>query len=146
MLQTMAWSFMAAMCSWVMTSLLPVVVTKMSALSAAYSMVTDAVAFHRGLQAQIGSISVTHTCARRAAPGPSPCPRRRSRHHGDLAGDHHVGGALDAVHQRFAAAVEVVELALGDRVVDVDGAEQQRALGRHGSGGARRWWFLRSRR
>ena len=50
---------------------------------------------------------------------------------GDLAGDHHVGGALDAVDQRLAAAVEVVELALGDRVVDVDGAEQQRALDAH---------------
>ena len=41
----------------------------------------------------------------------------------DLAGDHDVGGALDAVDQRFAAAVEVVELRLGDRVVDVDGGE-----------------------
>ena len=45
--------------------------------------------------------------------------------HGDLAGDHHVGGALDAVHQRLAAAVEVVELALGHRVVDVDGRERR---------------------
>jgi hypothetical protein len=41
-------------------------------------------------------------------------------HHGDLAGDHHVGGALEAVEERLAAAVEVVELRLGDRVVDVD--------------------------
>jgi hypothetical protein len=40
MLQTMAWSFMAAMWSWVMTWKLPVVVTKMSARLAAYSMVT----------------------------------------------------------------------------------------------------------
>ena len=40
MLQTIAWSFIAAMCSWRMTPLLPVVVTKMSALSAAYSIVT----------------------------------------------------------------------------------------------------------
>ena len=45
--------------------------------------------------------------------------------HHDLAGDHDVGGPLDAVGQRFAAAVEVVELALGDRVVDVDGREEQ---------------------
>ena len=52
-------------------------------------------------------------------------------HASHLAGDHHVGGALDAVHQRFAAAVQIVELGLGHRVVDVDGAEQQRALGRH---------------
>ena len=46
---------------------------------------------------------------------------------GDLAADHHVGGAVDAVDERVAAAVEVVELRLGDRVVDVDGREQQRA-------------------
>ena len=46
---------------------------------------------------------------------------------GDLAGHHHVGGALDGVHQRLAAAVEVVELALGDAVVDVDGGELELA-------------------
>ncbi len=43
----------------------------------------------------------------------------------DLAADHHVGGAVDPVDQRVAAAVEVVELRLGDRVVDVDRREQQ---------------------
>jgi hypothetical protein len=47
---------------------------------------------------------------------------------GDLAGDHHVGGALDAVDQRFAAAVQVVELRLGDGVVDVDRREGQLAF------------------
>ena len=45
-----------------------------------------------------------------------------------LAGDHDVGGPLDAVDQALAAAVEVVELALGDAVVDVDGREEQRAV------------------
>src|SRR5205085_12417783 len=40
MLQTIAWSFIFVIVSCVMTSLLPVVVTKMSALSAAYSIVT----------------------------------------------------------------------------------------------------------
>ena len=50
---------------------------------------------------------------------------------GDLAGDHHVGGALDAVDQRFAAAVEIVELGLGDRVVDVDGGNEELALLQH---------------
>jgi hypothetical protein len=63
--------------------------------------------------------------------------------HGDLAGDHHVGGALDAVDQRLAAAVEVVELRLGDRVVDVDGRERQLAAFASGRGGARRWWSPR---
>jgi hypothetical protein len=46
---------------------------------------------------------------------------------GDLAGDHDVGGALDAVRQRFAAAVEIVELRLGDGVVHVDGGHEQLA-------------------
>ena len=50
---------------------------------------------------------------------------------GDLAGDHHVGGALDAVGERFAAAVEVVELRLGDGVVDVDGGNEKLALLQH---------------
>merc|ERR1719193_1916881 len=47
---------------------------------------------------------------------------------GDFAGDHDVGGALDAVDQRLAAAVEVVELGLGHRVVDVDGGDHEFAL------------------
>ncbi|MFO1023148.1 MAG: hypothetical protein U0903_21020 [Planctomycetales bacterium] len=34
-------------------------------------------------------------------------------------------GALDAVGERFTTAVEVVELALGDGVVDVDGGDPQ---------------------
>ncbi len=44
-------------------------------------------------------------------------------HHGDLAGQHDVGGALDAVDEGLAAAVQVVELGLGDGVVDVDGGD-----------------------
>ena len=47
--------------------------------------------------------------------------------HRELAGDHHVGGAVDAVHQRVATAVEVVELRLRHRVVDVDRRKQQGA-------------------
>ncbi|KAG0767215.1 hypothetical protein G6F22_017685 [Rhizopus arrhizus] len=47
--------------------------------------------------------------------------------HGDLAGQHHVHRALQAIGQRLAAAVQVVELALGDRVVDVDRRDQQGA-------------------
>jgi len=47
---------------------------------------------------------------------------------GDLAGDHDVGGALDTVDERLPTTVEVVELALGDRVVDVDGGDLEFAL------------------
>ena len=48
-------------------------------------------------------------------------------HHRHLAGDHHVRGPLDAVHQGLAAAVQIVELGFGHRVVDVDGREPQLA-------------------
>ena len=55
--------------------------------------------------------------------------------------------ALDAVGQRFAAAVEIVELRLGDGVVHVDGGNEQLAFfAASGRGDARRWWFLRKRR
>ncbi len=52
-------------------------------------------------------------------------------HQSHFASDHHVGRTLDGVDQRFAAAVEVVEFALGDGVVHVDGAEHQAAFGGH---------------
>src|SRR5690348_10396979 len=47
--------------------------------------------------------------------------------HGDFAGHHDVGGALNAVGERFAAAVQIVELGFRHRVVDVDGGNQQSA-------------------
>ena len=47
---------------------------------------------------------------------------------GDLAGDHGIGGALQAVGKGFAAAVEVIKLGLGDRVVDVDCGDEELTL------------------
>jgi hypothetical protein len=44
---------------------------------------------------------------------------------GDLASNHDIGGTLDAVDEGLAAAVKVVELALGDGVVDVDGRDEE---------------------
>ena len=44
-----------------------------------------------------------------------------------LGRDHDVGGAHDAVGEGVAAAVEVVKLALGDGIVDVDGGEEELA-------------------
>ncbi len=41
----------------------------------------------------------------------------------DLAGNHDIGGALDTVDEGLTAAVQVVELALGHTVVDVDGGD-----------------------
>ena len=45
-----------------------------------------------------------------------------------LAADEDIGGPVDAVDQRVATAVLIVELGLGDRVIDVDRGEQQVAL------------------
>src|SRR6185437_9427027 len=50
---------------------------------------------------------------------------------GDFAGDHDVGGALDAIREGFPAAVEIVEFGFGDGVVDVDGGDQQFSLFQH---------------
>src|SRR4051794_32040337 len=45
----------------------------------------------------------------------------------NFAGDHDVGGALDAVRERFAAAVKIVELRFSDGVIDVNRGHQQLA-------------------
>ena len=66
---------------------------------------------------------------------PEPAQRMRAAlahiavtaNHADLARDHHVRGALDAIGQRFAAAVEIIELRLRHRIVHVDRGNQQRA-------------------
>jgi len=50
---------------------------------------------------------------------------------GNLSGNHDISGTLDTVDQRFTAAVQVVELGLGDRVVDVDGRDQEATLLHH---------------
>ncbi len=84
-----------------------------------------AIAFHRGLQrADRIDLGHPHLRGQRAQR-----LRRALAHiavaadHGHLARDHHVGGALDGVHQGFAAAVQIVELGLGDRIVDVERRE-----------------------
>ena len=50
---------------------------------------------------------------------------------GDLASNHDIGSTLDAVNEGLAAAVQVVKLALGDGVVDVDGGDEELALLEH---------------
>mmetsp|Transcript_6152 Transcript_6152/g.15753 ORF Transcript_6152/g.15753 Transcript_6152/m.15753 type:complete len:443 (+) Transcript_6152:36-1364(+) len=51
--------------------------------------------------------------------------------HRDLARNHDVRSPLDAVKERLAAAVQVVKLGLGDRVVDIDGRDLELALLEH---------------
>lgn len=48
-----------------------------------------------------------------------------------LTGNHNVGGTLNTVNEGLTAAVKVVELGLGDTVVDVDGRDLEVALGHH---------------
>ena len=113
MLQTIALCFIRAMWSTVMMSSLPVAVTKMSAVSTHVFERGDLVALHRRLQ-RVDRVDLGDDDARALA-----AQRLRAAladvavaaHDGDLAADHHVGGAVDAVDERVAAAVEVVELA-----------------------------------
>mmetsp|Transcript_60139 Transcript_60139/g.68467 ORF Transcript_60139/g.68467 Transcript_60139/m.68467 type:complete len:448 (+) Transcript_60139:448-1791(+) len=42
-----------------------------------------------------------------------------------LTGDHNIGGSHDTIGERVSATVDVIELGLGDRVVDVDSGEQE---------------------
>ena len=109
---------------------LPVAVTKMSAYADHVVERLDLVALHRRLQradrVDLGDDHAAALAAQRL--GASLAHFAEAEHDGDLAAEHDVGGAVEAVDDRVPAAVDVVELALGHRVVDVDGGEHQRAL------------------
>jgi hypothetical protein len=49
----------------------------------------------------------------------------------DLTSNHDIGGTLDTIDEGLTAAVKVVELGLGDTVVDVDGRDLEGALLEH---------------
>merc|ERR1719229_1126137 len=49
----------------------------------------------------------------------------------DLSGNHNIGGSHDTVRETVSASVDVVEFALGHRVVDVDRSEQKLVVLRH---------------
>lgn len=93
----------------------------------------DAVAFHGGLKGADGVyFGDDDLCAESAEGlGAAFAYIAIAADDGDFAGDHDVGGAFDAVHKGFAAAVEVVEFGFGDGVVDVDGGEEEAAFGVH---------------
>ena len=90
----------------------------------------DLIAFHRRLQRadriDFGDHDAAAGLAQRG--GRALADVAEAGDHRDLARHHHVGAAADAVDQRFAAAIEIVELRLGDAVVDVDRREQQLAV------------------
>ena len=133
MLPTIALSFIRAMCSTVMMLWLPVAVMKMSARSTHVLERVDLVAFHRRLQRadriDLGDDDAAALAAQRLRAALADFAEAEDDR--DLAAEHHVGRAREAVGQRVAAAVDVVELALGHRVVDVDGGEEQRARFHH---------------
>src|SRR5450759_395691 len=51
--------------------------------------------------------------------------------HSDLAGQHHIGRAKNSIRERVTAAVQIVELALGYGIVDVDRGEEKRPRFHH---------------
>src|SRR5690606_12773277 len=51
-----------------------------------------------------------------------------SSHNGNLAGEHQVRSAADGVDERLTAAVFIVELGLGNRIVYVDSGQVQSAV------------------
>src|SRR5258708_36968923 len=80
----------------------------------------DFVALHGGLQ-RTGGIDLGHHDAAAGLAqrgGRTFADVSEPRHHGDLAGHHHVGAAADAVDERFATAIEVVEFRFGYAVID----------------------------
>ena len=87
----------------------------------------DAVALHGGLQGADRIDLGNHHGGAEAAQGlgRTLADVAVTEHQSLLTRHHYIGGALDAVHQRFAATIEVVELALGDGIVDVDRREGQ---------------------
>ena len=108
---------------------LPVAVMKMSARLDDVLERLDLVALHRRLQRadriDLGDDDAAALAAQRL--GAALADLAEAAHDRDLAAEHHVGGADETVGQRVPAAVDVVELALRDRVVDVDRREQQLA-------------------
>jgi hypothetical protein len=50
---------------------------------------------------------------------------------GNLTSNHDIGSTLDTIDQRLTATVQVVELGLGDGVVDVDGWDKETLVLQH---------------
>jgi len=54
-----------------------------------------------------------------------------SGNNGGLTGNHNIGGTLDTIDKRLTAAVKVIELGLGNGIVNVDGRDLKLALLEH---------------
>ena len=93
----------------------------------------DLVAVHRRLQradrVDLGDNDTRTLAAQRLRTALADVAK--AGHNGNLAANHDVGRAVDAVNERVAAAVDVVELALRHTVVDVDRRKQKLASLHH---------------
>merc|ERR1719394_1990781 len=101
---------------------------------------TDHALHRHNLEALHASLQRTYRIdLRDQNPRPGPAHRERAAlahvaiaaDQRSLPADHHVRGAHDAVRQRMPAAVDVVELGLRHAVVNIDGREEELALGGH---------------
>lgn len=52
----------------------------------------------------------------------------KARDNGNFASKHDIGGTLDTIHEGLATSIVVVELGLGNRVIDVDSRNLELAL------------------
>ena len=111
----------------------PVAVTKMSPMRRRLLHRRHLIALHRRLQGADRIDLGDHDAGALA-----PEARRRTladiaeaADDRELAGEHHVGRALDAVDQALAAAIKVIEFRFGDAVVDIDRRRLQRPFPHH---------------
>ena len=94
---------------------------------------SDLESFHRGLQgANRVDLRYQHACAIRTHRAGATFAHITITGYDDhLTGDHHVRGAFDAIRQRLAAPVKVIEFRFRHRVVHVDRGNQQLAPFHH---------------
>lgn len=94
----------------------------------------NSVALHAGLESADGVDlgNVNNTAVGAHGSGAPLSDISVSADDGLLAGHHNIRGAHDTIRERVLAPVKVVELRLGDRVVDIDGREEEGSLLLHG--------------
>jgi len=92
---------------------------------------SDLVASHSGLEGADGiDLSDDHTAALTTEGlGAALAHITIAADASDLATKHDVSSTLDTIDEGVTAAIDVIELALGDGVVDVDGREEKLTLG-----------------
>ena len=93
----------------------------------------NAVAFHRRLQCANWIHFRYPNLSRQSAQGlcRTLADVTITSNHGNFSGNHHIGSTLNRVNQRLAAAIQVIKLALGNRIVHVNCRESQFTFSKH---------------